>query len=254
MFTCIRPADWSSDCSESPKFVALNRQFGASPVPEDDDVDAAAVPALKAAADDTRLAVAPIETNEVAPNDVVVKTPAIVVPIYNRRRQPVAPVAADEQNVVASVKSILQSVASDEIEPKLPVPVFDDAVASESQSFGLFKVIGDDDTASVVVQQNDVATEQTPELELNNLPVAAAIQSDDRDVVEEAIVTTETNDVVIAGEVAEEGSATQLWNHAVTQSLYDGGSTVGDNVEVNAAEVANESVGTVTEAIVVLRR
>lgn len=249
LFTCIRPADWSSDCSDSGKFVGLNRQFGASPVADEDDSVVPAAP-VAAAADETP--VVAIETKQ-QPNinvAVAVKAPADVVPIHVRptasaapdHRVVVADIAADEQKVVASLKSILQAV--DE-KNAVPVPVYDDAETSETQSFGLFKVVDDNDTAvgSLTEVAQDNATDAAPVEHIVEIESVAPSQSEN-DVAPEVVAVTETSALAVA---AAEEESTELWNHLVTQSLYDGGSTVGDNVEVNA--ILDGDAQVVTEAI-----
>lgn len=270
LFTCIRPADWTSDCSDSSKFVALNRQFGASATDSASDDDQQQADNEQHAIDTNSL-----RSDEIAAAEASSKIVAVVVqPEPTEERIVAAAVRPKESEIEVKVYvqpepalTIEPAAAQDDASDELPVY---DAETSETQSFGLFKVIDKSDLPinevadekpvpadypETVEQSVAVADSEQPQVQVKSL--IAEIEDSDEKVMNSDIQSVQANQIVVSDNVVTTEAAveisgqesTDLWNHN-TQSVYDGGLMIDDNVEVNAIlEDSEPADGASTEAI-----
>lgn len=282
LFTCIRPADWSSDCSDSGKFVELNRQFGSSGDSSASSEDSTSDEQQASASDSKQneesivpVQASPLEADirlieSIRPEVSQVKViadirpaeSAIWVKAFEQPKAESAPIAAPQE---ADIRTF--NIIRPETESKIWVKAFEqpkpepapialsasdenlpvyDADTSETQSFGLFQVTddnanesGDEELLPVVVRAD--TTETTASIAEIAAVVSKVNEAVAEEVAAEATIATATE----IGAAVEEPDSTELWNQ-YTQSLYDGGSTIDDNVEVNAISEDNVIATTVS--------
>lgn len=255
----------------------MNRQFGSVGAGDDDPLHA----------DEQTL---DIGTNSIRNEEIsaaVASTKHVaeaVRPEASELRLVVADVQPDESQL--EVKVYTQPESTMAVQPATQDNSFDelpvyDADTSETQSFGLFKLIGEgvhpkaEMTVAKAVDQpaideslhrrtvaydadavNVVAVEQSkpeqPAADVEQvkslIPVIGNAVETDLAVVQS--VPANESDLPLVAEPAVESSehvSTELWNH-FTHTVYDGGLTIDDNVEVNALpETSEQSVGASTE-------
>lgn len=156
-------------------------------------------------------------------------------------------------NVVSQPASFTSFDSSASLEN---LPVFD-AASSETQTFGFFKV-GDSNESTAIVSTNSKAAASTDAEALRlfameqHPPANAALDSAVSLITDALQPTTISNDEHMMT-ITENSNAshvepiesTELWNQ-LTESPYDGGSTIDDIVEVNAILETDESGTTET--------
>lgn len=174
-FTCIRPADWAGNCSDSERFLELNKQFGQTDSAELETVEEDSAP-----------------NNDTPPK---------------------------ENNKVSNAQ-----VISDDSSPKTLLAIPED---SESQSYGIYKL------RSPIFHRATSSPASVVELETGTNS-GAVIET----TTEFVSIPTTTDDTSF--------ESTDIWN-LYTESLYDG-TTIGDNVEVNAIVLQNSDEST-TESV-----